>query len=52
MSDNFALKYKFRIEMACEASTIIETLLMLIGKTKKAKIFHLSFGILEEDEDA
>ena len=52
MAGNFSKKYGFRIAMACEASIIREEIWKILGTTRRAKIFHLSFNILgEEDED-
>ena len=50
-SEASTLKYKFRIQMASDAAVIKETLLMMIGRTYRAKVFHLAFSVLQEEED-
>ena len=52
LDDNFTMKYQFRVSMACEAASIIESLMVFTGGFQKMKMFVLQYNILDEEGDA
>ena len=50
LTDNFALKYSFRTEMAAEACLIQESWKWIIGY-ERSQIFCLTYSIMKEEEE-